>query len=77
LNGLPPFPAVFLSATPSLGTVSGASPNFVDGAASATFTASSNSGTGQVDVFADNQVVTAEIQVGANTTSDPADQVVC
>ena len=77
LNGLPPFPATFVNATPALGTLSGASANFVDGAASATFTASGGPGTANIDVTADSQTVTASISIGSNSTSDPADQTLC
>ncbi|HEY6229820.1 MAG TPA: immunoglobulin domain-containing protein, partial [Pyrinomonadaceae bacterium] len=76
LNGLPPFPATFINTTPTVGTLSGASANFVNGAASATFTGTS-SGTALIDVTGDNQTVTATITVGANTTTDPADQSLC
>ena len=76
LNGLPPFPATFINTTPAVGTLSGASANFVNGAASATFTATS-SGTASIDVIGDNQTVTTTVTVGANTTTDPADQAVC
>ena len=76
LNGLPAFPASFVDATPALGSVSGASANFVNGAATATFTAS-NAGTASVDVTADNQTVSASIEIQTNTTSDPADAAVC
>jgi hypothetical protein len=77
LNGLPPFPATFISATPAIGTVSGASANFVNGEASATFTGGATAGTGNVDVTADNQTVTTAIEVQVNATSDPADVAVC
>src|SRR6185503_5654166 len=77
LNGLPPFPATFVNATPALGNLSGASANFVDGAASATFTAGGTAGTAMIDVTADNQITTASVGVQANTTSDPADVAVC
>ncbi len=76
LTGLPPFPATFVNTTPSVGTLSGASANFVNGEASATFTGTSN-GTAMIDVAADNQTVTATVTVGGNTTTDPADQTVC
>ena len=76
LNGLPPFPATFTTTVPAVGNVSGASANFVNGAASATFNGVAN-GTGGVDVTADSQTVTATVNVEANTTSDPADQTVC
>ena len=76
LNGLPPFPATFVNTTPAVGTLSAVSANFVDGQATATFTGTA-SGTANIDVTGDNQTVTASITVGANTTSDPADQMVC
>ena len=76
LIGLPTFPATFVNATPSLGNISGAT-NFVDGAASATFTASANTGTANINVTADNQTVTTSIEVQGNATSDPADVMVC
>ena len=76
LNGLPAFPVppatIF---TASNGTISGASTQFVDGAASATYTATS--GVGGASAQADNETVTAPITIGGNTTSDPADQAVC
>ena len=74
LNGLPTFPAFYTNAT--LGTVSGAT-DFVNGVSTATYTAGGTAGVGSVDVTADNQTVTASITVGANDTTDPADQVVC
>jgi len=74
LNGLPTFPAFYTNAV--LGTVSGAT-DFVDGVSTATYTAGGTAGAGSVDVAADNQTVTAHITVGANETTDPADQVVC
>ena len=76
LNGLPAFPATFVNATPSLGSISGAT-NFVNGAASATFTAGSTNGTASIDVTADNQTNTASVTIQGNTTTDPADQAVC
>jgi hypothetical protein len=76
LNGLPPFPATFTNTTPAFGNISGASANFVDGAASATFNGTA-SGTALIDVTADSQTVTASVAVVATTTSDPADQAVC
>jgi hypothetical protein len=76
LNGLPAFPATFINTTPAFGTLSGASANFVDGAASATFTGTAP-GSAMIDVIADNQTVTATINVQNNATSDPADQAVC
>jgi hypothetical protein len=76
LNGLPPFPATFINTTPAVGTLSGASTSFVNGAASATFTGTST-GTASIDVIADNETETATVTVGANTTTDPADQSLC
>jgi hypothetical protein len=77
LNGLPSFPATIVNATPALGNLSGVSANFVNGSASATFTAGATAGTANIDVTADNQTVTASIIVQTNTTTDPADQSVC
>ncbi len=74
LNGLPEFPAVFHNVT--LGTVSGAT-NFINGVATATYTAGPTSGTGSVDVTGDNQTVTVNISIDTTQTTDPADQVVC
>ena len=74
LTGLPTFMAVFNNAV--LGTVSGAT-NFVNGVATATYTAGGTSGAGSVDVTADNQSLTANITIDTNQTTDPADQVVC
>lgn len=74
LNGLPTFMAVFNNAT--LGTLS-ATTNFVDGVATATFTAGATPGTGGADVTGDNQTVSVVITVDTNATTDPADQVVC
>ena len=76
LNGLPPFPATFINTTPAVGSLSAVSANFVDGQASATFTATA-SGTASIDVVGDNQTVTATVTVTGNTTTDPADQNVC
>ena len=74
LNGLPTFMAVWNNAT--LGTLSGTT-NFVNGVATAIFTAGGTSGTGGADVTADNQTVSASITIDTNATTDPADQVVC
>jgi len=74
LNGLPAFPAIFNN--PILGTISGGTP-FVDGVATATFTAGPASGMGSADVTADNQTVTATISISTATTTDPGDQSVC
>ena len=74
LNGLPAFPALFSNAI--LGSISGAT-NFVDGVATATYTAGLTEGPGSADVTADNQTVTANITIGGTQTTDPADQTVC
>lgn len=74
LNGLPTFPAIFHNAV--LGTISGAT-NFVNGVATATFTAGATPGTGGADVTADNQTVSASIIIDTNDTTDPGDQTVC
>ena len=74
LNGLPTFAALFNNAV--LGSLSGAT-NFVNGVATATYTAGGTQGMGSADVTADNQTVTATITIGGTTTTDPADQTVC
>jgi hypothetical protein len=74
LNGLPEFLAVWNNAT--LGTLS-ATTNFVNGVATATFTAGGTSGSGGADVTADNQTVSATVTIDTNATTDPSDQVVC
>jgi hypothetical protein len=74
LNGLPTFPAFFSNAI--LGTLSGAT-NFVNGVATATYTAGAIAGSGSADVTADNQTVTAQITVSSNDTTNPGDHVVC
>ena len=74
LNGLPEFTAVFHNAVG--GTVSGAT-NFVNGVATATFTAGATPGPASVDVTGDNQTVTANMTIDTNNTTDPGDQVVC
>ena len=76
LNGLPPFPATFTNNTPAVGNLTGASADFVDGQATATFTATA-AGTGLIDVIADNQSATASVLVQNDETTDPADQMVC
>ena len=76
LNGLPTFTAVFGVTPASLGTLSGAT-NFVNGAASATFTGGATPGSGTIDVTGDNQTVSANVTVDTNQTTDPADQEVC
>ena len=74
LNGLPTFMAVFHNVVG--GAVSGAT-NFVNGVATATFTAGATPGPASVDVTGDNQTVTANMTVDSNQTTDPGDQVVC
>lgn len=74
LNGLPTFMAVFNNAT--FGTLS-ATTNFVNGVATALFTAGGTPGTGGADVTGDNQTVSVSITVDTNATTDPADEVVC
>lgn len=74
LNGLPEFMAVWNNVVG--GTVSGAT-NFVNGVATATFTAGATPGAASVDVTGDNQTVTANLTIDTNQTTDPADQVVC
>jgi len=74
LNGLPTFAAIFSNAV--LGSLSGAT-NFVNGVATATYTAGAVAGSGSADVTADNQTVTANITISANDTSNPGNQVVC
>jgi immunoglobulin I-set domain protein len=73
LNGLPTFTAVFNA---TLGTISGAT-NFVNGAATATYTAGGSPGSGSVDVTADNETESATITISTNQTTDPPDQTVC
>ena len=79
LNGLPAFPVppatIFNNAV--LGTLSGASTQFVAGVATATYTAGGTAGAGSADATADNQTVTASITVQTISTTDPADQTVC
>src|SRR5215216_3744199 len=74
LNGLPTFLAVFHNVVG--GTVSGAT-NFVNGVATATFTAGATPGPASVDVTGDNQTVTANMTIDTNDTTDTGDQVVC
>ena len=76
LNGLPTFIAVFAVTPPTLGTISGAT-NFVNGAASATFTGGATPGSGTIDVTGDNETESANVTVDTNQTSDPADQTLC
>lgn len=74
LNGLPAFMAVWNNVVG--GTLSGAT-NFVNGVATATFTAGMTSGPGGADVTADNQTVTASVTIDTNATTDPGDQTIC
>jgi hypothetical protein len=74
LNGLPAFPAFWTNAV--LGTLS-ATTNFVNGVATATYTAGATAGAGSADVTADNQTVTAHITISANDTTNPGNQTVC
>jgi hypothetical protein len=73
LNGLPSFMAVFNA---TLGTISGAT-NFVNGAASATYTAGGTSGSGSANVTADNETQSVTITVSTNDTTNPGNQTVC
>ncbi|MDQ5847200.1 MAG: immunoglobulin domain-containing protein, partial [Acidobacteriota bacterium] len=75
LNGLPTFDATFTNHTPALGTVSGDT-DFVNGQASATFTATAN-GSASIGATADNETVDATVIVEANTTTNPGNQAVC
>jgi hypothetical protein len=79
LNGLPPFPVppapVFGNAV--LGTLSAISTQYVNGSATATYTAGATPGTGSADAFADNQSATANIIIQNTTATTPADQTVC
>lgn len=74
LNGLPAFLAVFNNV--SGGSVSGAT-NFVNGTATATFTAGASPGAANVDVTADNQTLSVAITVDTTQTTDPGDQTIC
>ena len=74
LNGLPTFMAVWNNVVG--GSLSGAT-NFVNGVATATFTAGATPGPGSADVTADNQTVTASVTIDTNNTTDPGDQTVC
>jgi Immunoglobulin I-set domain len=73
LNGLPTFTATWNA---TLGTISAAT-NFVDGAATATYTAGGTTGMGSASVMADNQTVSVNINVDTNDTTNPGNQVVC
>jgi hypothetical protein len=74
LNGLPSFSAFWTNAV--LGTLS-ATTNFVNGAATATYTAGAMAGSGSADVTADNETATAHITISANDTTNPGNQTVC
>jgi|GEM_PF-1834427 len=74
LNGLPAFMAVWTNVVG--GTLSNTT-NFVNGVATATFTAGPTPGPGGADVTGDNQSVTATVSIDTNDTTDPGDQVVC
>lgn len=73
LDGLPTFMAVWTNVVG--GTLSNTT-NFVNGVATATFTAGMT-GIGSADVTGDNQSVTATVTIDTNNTTDPGDQVVC
>lgn len=74
LNGLPAFLAVW---TNVVGGTLSSTTNFINGVATATFTAGMTPGPGGADVTADNQTVTASVTIDTNATTDPGDQVVC
>lgn len=76
LNGLPAFPAQFINTTPLLGSVTGGT-NFVDGVASALFTAGATTGTAVVDVAADHETQSASVLIQGNDTTDPANVEMC
>lgn len=65
LSGLPPFqqPPVTIFSNPVLGTLSGAATQFVNGQATATYTAGATVGVGSADATADNQTVTVTFNV--------------
>ncbi|HEX8179661.1 MAG TPA: HYR domain-containing protein [Pyrinomonadaceae bacterium] len=72
LAGLPAFPdpaaPVFANPTPALGTISGATTQFVDGQATATYTAGNTGGTDDVTATADGQTVSTTITIGEPPT---------
>jgi hypothetical protein len=72
-----PVPSTVIFNNAVLGTLSGASTQFVNGVATATYTAGGTTGMGSADATADNQTVTASITIDANATTDPADQSIC
>lgn len=79
LNGLPAFPVppspTFGNAV--LGTLSSVATQYVNGSATAVYTAGGVSGTGSADAFADNESETVSITIASNATSDPANVTVC
>jgi hypothetical protein len=79
LNGLVAFPVppatIFSNAVN--GSLSSASTQFINGVATATFTANASPGAASADATLDSQTVTASMSVDTTTTSDPPDQTVC
>jgi hypothetical protein len=79
LNGLVPIPdspaTIFSNAVN--GSLSGASTQFINGVATATFTAGASPGAASADATLDSETVTASMTVSTTTTSDPSDQTVC
>ena len=79
LAGLPAFPdpaaLVFDNPAPQLGTISGAVTQFVNGQATATYTAGSTGGNDDVTATADNQTVTTNIVINAPPTIDCPDDI--
>ena len=79
LNGLVPIPdspaTIFSNAVN--GSLSGASTQFINGVATATFTAGATPGAASADATLDSETVTASMAVNTTTTSDPTDQTVC
>jgi hypothetical protein len=79
LNGLVPIPfsptTIFSNAVN--GTLSSASTQFINGVATATFTAGATLGAASADATLDSETATASLTVNTTTTSDPADQTVC
>ncbi len=68
LLGLPPFTATFANPPPTLGTISGSPTQFVNGQATATYTAGSTGGTDGVTVTADNQTVSTNVIIEQSPT---------
>ena len=79
LNGLVPIPdspaTIFSNAVN--GSLSSASTQFINGVATATFTAGATPGAASADAALDSETVTASMTVNSTTTSDPPDQSVC